>query len=230
LVSGATLSSALVTDVNAVSVVATGNSANIVTSNQQSSSFALLCNYTAGSGTIDVTIQESYDNGTTWVDIYAFDRVSSLGANRQNAPLMRTSNTLLRYSYVITGSVTGNAITINRTYRSVSAPAIKRIYDRTLNPTTLASSTASLYTEGCEESDLVVNMGAGGTAPVIQLQGSEDGTNWYNVGTTLTATVGATTSLGIADGSLPRFTRATVATAGVGSTLGYVAIKAKGSS
>jgi hypothetical protein len=73
-------------------------------------------------------------------------------------------------------------------------------------------------------------MAAGGTAPVIQLQGSEDNANWYNIGTALTATVGQTTALSIADGSVPKFSRATVTTAGAGSTLNYIAIKAKGAS
>jgi hypothetical protein len=107
---------------------------------------------------------------------------------------------------------------------------LRRIYNRTLDPTTLGSSTTALFTEGCEYTDLIVSMAAGGTAPVIQLQGSEDNTNWYNIGTALTATVGATTALSIADGSVPKFCKATVATAGAGSVLNYVAIKAKGAS
>jgi hypothetical protein len=229
-ITAANLASTIVTDLNAQSVITTGTSSNIATANQQSHSFGVTFVYTTGTGTIDVTIQESYDNGTSWVDVYTLDRVGTAGTTRQNIPAMKIGGNLVRYSWVITGSITTATMTVQRTNRAGAAPSLRRIYDRTLVTATLASSSAAVFTEGCEFSDLVINMAAGGTAPIIQLQGSEDSTNWYNIGTALTAAVGATTALSIADGSLPRFTRATVGTAGVGSTLGYIAIKAKGAS
>jgi hypothetical protein len=86
-----------------------------------------------------------------------------------------------------------------------------------------------MWSDGCDEFDMVVSMNAGGTAPVITLQGSEDSTNWYNMGSGITATVGATTSQAIADGSLPKYIRATTTSAGVGSSLNYVCLKGKSS-
>lgn len=234
LVSAATLASTVVTDMNAVSTVASGNNAATGTAilSTQAHSFQITNVITTGTGSIDVVIQEAYDGSgtTTWVDVYHLDRVTGVGTVRQQIPSFKVNGDRIRYSWTVTGTLTTATMTVTRIPRQVTSGNLRRIYDRTLVPSTLGSSTASLFTEGCEYTDLIVNMGAGGTAPVIQLQGSEDNTNWYNIGTALTATVGATTALSLADGSIPKFCRATVATAGAGSTLNYVAIKAKGAS
>jgi hypothetical protein len=104
---------------------------------------------------------------------------------------------------------------------------MRRLFDRIFDPNSTATPSQSLWVEGCNELDLVVSMGAGGTAPTVQLKGSEDGTNFYNLGAAFTATVGATTALGIDDGYLPKFIRAETTVAGVGSTLNYVCLKGK---
>lgn len=235
LVAAATLASTVVTDVNAVSVATTGVNAATGTAilSTHAHSFQASIVATSGTGTVDLVIQEAYDgSGTTvWVDVYHLDRVTVSGAGtvRQQIPSFKVNGDRIRYSWTTTGTIVAT-LTVTRIPRQVTSGNLRRIYDRTLVPSTLGSSTASLLTEGCEYNDLIVSMGAVGSAPVIQLQGSEDNTNWYNIGTALTATVGATTALGIADGSNPKFCRATVATAGAGSTLNYVAIKAKGAS
>jgi len=230
VVSGATLASSSVGDMSGVSTAATGNSGTtgISTLNSHAHSFLITNVITGGTGSIDAVIQESYDTGSNWVDIYHLDRVTGVGTVRQTVPSLKINGDRVRYAWTVTGTLTATMSAL-RIPRQVTSGNLRRIYDRTLAPGTLGSSTPALFTEGCEYTDLIVNMAAGGTAPVIQLQGSEDNTNWYNIGAALTATVGSTTAVSIADGSLPKFTRATVATTGTG-TLNYIAIKAKGAS
>jgi hypothetical protein len=230
VVSGATLASSAVGDMVSVSTVASGNSSAISILNSHAQSFQVTNVITTGTGSIDAVIQESYDAGANWVDIYHLDRVTGAGTVRQQIPSLKVNGDRVRYAWTVTGTLTTATMSVIRIPRQVTSGNLRRIYNRTLNPNTLGSSTTTLFTEGCEYNDLIVNMAAGGTAPVIQLQGSEDNANWYNIGTALTATVGETTALSIADGSVPKFSRATVTTAGAGSTLNYVAIKAKGAS
>jgi hypothetical protein len=231
-VSGATLASSAVGDMVSVSTVASGNSGatGISVLNSHAQSFQVTNVITTGTGSIDAVIQESYDAGANWVDIYHLDRVTGAGTVRQQIPSLKVNGDRVRYAWTVTGTLTTATMSVTRIPRQVTSGNLRRIYNRTLDPNTLNSSTPALFTEGCEYTDLIVNMAAGGTAPVIQLQGSEDNTNWYNIGAALTATVGSTTAVSVADGSLPKFSRATVTTAGAGSTLNYVAIKAKGAS
>jgi hypothetical protein len=232
VVTGATLASSAVGDMVSVSTVASGNSGatGISVLNSHAHSFQVTNVITTGTGSIDAVIQESYDAGSNWVDIFHLDRVTGAGTVRQQIPSLKVNGDRVRYAWTVTGTLTTATMSVTRIPRQVTSGNLRRIYNRTLDPTTLGSSTTALFTEGCEYTDLIVSMAAGGTAPVIQLQGSEDNTNWYNIGTALTATVGATTALSIADGSVPKFCKATVATAGAGSVLNYVAIKAKGAS
>ncbi len=232
VVAGATLASTAVGDMVSVSTVASGNSGatGISTLNSHAHSFQVTNLITTGTGSIDAVIQESYDAGANWIDIFHLDRVTGVGTVRQQIPSLKVNGDRIRYAWTVTGTLTTATMSVIRIPRQVTSGNLRRIYNRTLDPNTLGSSTASLFTEGCEYTDLIVNMAASGTAPVIQLQGSEDNTNWYNIGTALTATVGSTTALSLADGSVPKFCRATVATAGAGSTLNYIAIKAKGAS
>jgi hypothetical protein len=232
VVTGATLASSAVGDMVSVSTVASGNSGatGISVLNSHAQSFQVTNLITTGTGSIDAVIQESYDAGANWVDIYHLDRVTGAGTVRQQIPSLKVNGDRVRYAWTVTGTLTTATMSVIRIPRQVTSGNLRRIYNRTLDPNTLNSSTPALFTEGCEYTDLIVNMAAGGTAPVIQLQGSEDNSNWYNIGTALTATVGAVTALSVADGSIPKFSRATVSTAGAGSVLNYVAIKAKGAS
>jgi hypothetical protein len=75
---------------------------------------------------------------------------------------------------------------------------------------------------------MVLSLAAGGTAPTIQLQGSSDNVNWYTIGTTLAGTVGATVALSIVDAVMAKRIRVLVTTAGVGATLNYIEVTAKG--
>lgn len=63
------------------------------------------------------------------------------------------------------------------------------------------------------------------TPPSIQLEGSEDGVNFYTMGAPLAAVASSTVQLTVNSISAT-YTRARVSTAGVTVTAGYVSIKA----
>jgi hypothetical protein len=73
---------------------------------------------------------------------------------------------------------------------------------------------------------LVVTSGAGVSAGSVQLQGSLDGVNFYNLGAAVsTATASSVFAPVIVTGTAARFVRATIATAITGGTVGaYVAL------
>ena len=97
--------------------------------------------------------------------------------------------------------------------------------DRTIAPNTLNSVTPNLFLGDANSLQLIVNMGAiTTTAPAFQVEGSEDGVNWYAVGTPITAVASATVEATVNKSAT--FARVRVSTAGVGATLGYVSLKA----
>lgn len=67
---------------------------------------------------------------------------------------------------------------------------------------------------------LVVTSGAGVSAGSVQLQGSLDGTNWYNLGSAVSTTTASTVFTPvIVTATAARFVRANVATAITGGTV-----------
>jgi hypothetical protein len=120
-----------------------------------------------------------------------------------------------------------------RITRQITAALIKTFINRTVDPNTLNSATPAFYVEGCDEPQLVVVMGAGGSGsqPHFALQGSEDGVNgWYVInGTNVTANTGTAVHSNPLYGHLPKYIRAVTSTAGSsGYTLSYIAIRCKG--
>jgi hypothetical protein len=114
---------------------------------------------------------------------------------------------------------------LNRIQFSTPGQLIKQFFDRAMVLTTQFSTTPTYVTDGCNFFQVAVQMGAATTAPVLQLQGSEDGTNWYTIGANFTPTASATSVFVFKD-IMPKFTRISVATAGAAVTAGYVSVKA----
>jgi hypothetical protein len=227
-VTSAFLGTSETVDLNAQNIATTGQGSAVVISNISSYAFQPTVTFTSGTGSVDITVEESADSGNSWTTLYAFDRITASGAGtfRQTSPVIRASGNRIRWTWTTTGTVVGTS-TATRLSRSASNGLFRRAYDRTLTPNG-STPSASIFSEGCEYSDVIVSMAAGGTGPTIQVQGSEDGTNWYSIGSTFVATAGTTTAFGIADGTLPKLLRASVSAAGTGSTLNYVVLKCKG--
>lgn len=176
--------------------------------------------------TMDIGVEESMDNGVNWVRIYDFPRITANGA--YTSPLIKaTYGTRFRYVQTIGGTTPSFTRAINRVMFSVPGQFIKQFFDRSIVLTTLNSTTPTYTVDGGNFFQTIVNLGAATTPPVLQLQGSEDGTNWYNIGTTFTPTASATTVTVNKDIS-PKFARILVQTAGNTVTAGYVSLKVTG--
>ena len=141
---------------------------------------------------------------------------------------MRLTGNRVRYVQTVGGTTPSFTRAINRLQSSTSNEAVRQMIDRSITLTTLNSTTPNLDSRDAgNRIQLVVNIGAvTTTAPVLQLEGSEDnGASWYAIGTPLTAVASSTVQSAVNDCNAALL-RARVSTAGVGVTPGYVMIKA----
>lgn len=214
-----------IADVASAAITATATSSSV--SNNQGNGFQVTFPVTAVTGTsptLDIRIEESFDGGTNWVTLYEMQRITAVGS--YNTPILRATGASIRYVRTITGTSPSFTMAISRNLLPfIPAEPQKRIIDRTVVTTTLNAVTPVLFQGAANNIQLVVNMGAiTTTAPAFQIEGSEDGVNWYPVGTPLTAVASSTVEVTV--NKSVTFVRARVSTAGVGSTLGYVSLKA----
>lgn len=226
-VTSAALSATTVTDIASAAITTTQTSANIVTGNQQNMAFQVGVTATSGTNqTLDVVVQETFD-GTNYYDIYHFPRITAIGQYR--SPQIRTTGAGIRYVRTVGGTSPSFTNSVLRPVRQTSSDLFRNFFDRTIDPNTLGSTTATFFMDGCDQMQLAVTMNAGGTAPIIKMQGSEDSLNWYDLPSmSITAAVGAVTQIMSNATSMPRFVRSIVATAGVGSSLSAVDMKGRG--
>jgi hypothetical protein len=214
-----------IADVASAALTSTSTGAAI--GNNQGNGFQVTIPVTAVTGTsptLDVRIEESFDGGTNWVTLYEFQRITATGS--YNSPILRATGASIRYIRTVGGTSPSftHAVSRNLLPFMPSEPQ-KRIVDRTIVPNTLNSTTPALFQGAANNVQLVVNMGAiTTTAPQFQIEGSEDGTNWYAIGTPLLAVASSTVEVTVNKSAT--FVRARVSTAGSGATLGYVSLKA----
>lgn len=230
-VTSASLASATITDIASAAISTTTTSANLATTNQQTFSVQIAVTVVSGtSPTLDVVIQETID-GTNYYDVYHFERITATG--NYWSPPIKVSGIGLRYVRTVGGTTPSFTMSAVRIHRSAPASMFRRVFDRTIAPNTLNSTTPSVFVEECDMIQLVVSSGAGATVnPVIKCQGSDDNSNWYDLnGMSISATPSSTLSAdsGLSE-ALPKFIRAIVSTAGTGATLNYVSLKGKSSS
>ena len=178
---------------------------------------------TGTSPTMDVDIQESDDSGVNWYTVYSFPRITTTGIYR--SPKLAFNGNRVRYVQSIAGTTPSFTRAISRLQCSDSVGSTRQLIDRTIVLTTLNSATPSLNVQNCFNAQLVVNIGAATSAPILQLQGSDDnGLTWYSVGGTLTAVASSTVIITIANVN-SQLLRAIVQTAGTTVTAGYTLIK-----
>lgn len=145
--------------------------------------------------------------------LYEFQRVTANGS--YNSPILRGSGRHIRYVRTITGTTPSFTMAVTRNILPfIPAEPQKRIVDRTIVLTTLNSVTPVLFSGAANNVQIVVNIGAATTPPALQLEGSEDGTNFYSIGSPLTAVASSTVQLTLNSTSVT-FVRARVSTAGV---------------
>lgn len=224
-VNAATLSlPVLVADVASAAITTTTTTATITPTN--GITFSVNIPVTAVTGTtptLDVVVQESDDNGTNWHDIYHFPRITATGNYRSPALTMR--GTRLRYVQTLSGTTPSFTRAINRLQRQDAVDIYRQLISRTIVLTTMNSTTANLNTQGCNNYELVISLGAATTPPSVQLEGSDDnGLTFYAIGAPLTGVASSTVKLTVLN-QCADFIRARVSTMGATVTSNYVIIR-----
>lgn len=181
---------------------------------------------TAVSGTtptLDVSIEESDDNGTNWFKVYDFPRITATGMYR--SPKLPMTGNRVRYVQTVGGTTPSFTRAINRLQSSDDSQSIRQLIDRSVTLTTLNSNTPTINVQNCRNIQLQINIGAAATPPSITLQGSDDnGATWYNIGTALAAVANSTVQQ-VFNNLNAQLVRANVSSAGTGVTAGYLLIK-----
>ena len=90
---------------------------------------------TGTSPTLDVSIEESDDNGTNWLKVYDFPRITATGIYR--SPVIPMTGTRLRYVQTVGGTTPSFTRAINRVQSSLSAAPLRQLVDRSIVITTL---------------------------------------------------------------------------------------------
>jgi len=215
----------LVADQTSAAITTTANSAAITAGSGVG--FVVSMAVTAASGTLptyDLSVEESLDSGTNWTRIYDFPRITATGF--YESPILQLRGNRIRYVSTIGGTGPSFTRSISRLQNSIIPPLERQRFDRSIVLTTLSSTTATLVSQNCSQASLVVNIGAATTAPVLQLQGSDDfGATWFDLGSPLQAIASSTVRTTCSIGNAQQL-RAIVKTAGATVTAGYVLIKA----
>jgi len=180
---------------------------------------------TGTSPTLDITLEESNDNGVNFTQIWAAPRITG----NVNIPLPNIQITgIRRWVWNIGGTSPNFTFSIDTTTFDGYAPPSANMFDRTIDPNTLGSASSVLYICGCSMLTLAVVGGAGATtAPVYGVQVSEDNAAWFDAG--LSLSVGANANvMGRITAILSKYARIYVKTAGVGATQQYASLRALG--
>ena len=212
-------------DIASAAITTTATTSSIA--NNLGNGFQVNIGVTAATGTnptLDVRVEESFDGGTNWVTLYEMQRITTVGS--YNSPILRASGRHIRYVQTVGGTSPSFTRAVTRNVLPfIQAEPQKRLIDRSIVLTTLNSVTPVLFSGAANNIQLVINLGTATTPPALQIEGSEDGINWYAIGTPLTGVASSTVQLTIASVS-PTFVRARVSTVGATVVAGYVSIKA----
>ena len=212
-------------DIASSAIAATANSGTFTQGNYNAAYFVLGVTVVSGTNpTFDAAIQESADGGTNWFDVYHFPRITATGV--YTTPIMSFSGNRYRLAQTIGGTTPSftRSLTTQRV-SSVSYEKIRSFFNRTIDPNTLNSTTSSFYVEGLSSLQFVASMNAGAAVdPVFSLEGSDDNSNWYDLGCNVTATLSTTKFNKVAD-IATKFVRVRTSTAGTTASLNYISIR-----
>jgi len=178
------------------------------------------------SPTLDVSVEESMDDGTNWTKVWDFPRITAAGI--YHSPYLPNRGSRVRYVQTVGGTTPSFTRAIGRMQANGVAQATAQLIDRTIAVNTLNSVTPALEVTGCDNQIKVAfNTGAGATtAPQLQLEGTEDnGATWVSIGAPIVAVASSTVTLSVTGQSWQRV-RGRISTAGVAATGGYALIRA----
>lgn len=180
-------------------------------------------------------LQESYDSGTTWSDIWVTHpvtttqhiRVPALPINgRRRWAMHSVGGTSTTVPATIVAQELPGVVVQQRQYVDIYAATnpMQSIINgttvsSTLVSTTLNSTSGVAIVEGCKNITIagVFTGGTPTTNPTYSLQISQDATNWYTTTTNITPTAAGTFMASI-QGICARFARLIVTTASAGGT------------
>ncbi|CAB4144115.1 hypothetical protein UFOVP457_25 [uncultured Caudovirales phage] len=222
---GRNIPNTLVADVASAAITTTANTSAITPAS--GNCYEVNIPVTAVTGTtptMDVNIEESDDSGTNWFVVYSFPRITAAGIYR--SPQLPLKGNRIRYVQTIGGTTPSFTRAINRLEGNAGyIETFNQLFDRSIVLTTSNSVTPSLNISNARTVQLVINIGAATTAPVLQLEGSDDnGVTWYSIGSVVNAAA-STTVAGPLVNTQAGLLRGRISTAGVGVTAGYVLIK-----
>jgi hypothetical protein len=186
-------------------------------------SLAAVVKVTVASGTLDLVLRESFDDGENFQDIYHLERISGVGTFTIPNMLMHG-----RRQWMWKVSSGGSFIfKITSTRGANPVQAIRRFFVRGLDTTLAGGVTPAFNIEGFKFISFGAKMNSGGIAPVLQFKVSPDNVSYAFYSTTLTAATNAF-SLGswTAYGALIKFAQIAVQTAGAASVNDYIVINA----
>ena len=151
------VASAAITTTTTTATISPGSVVNIGT---YAHSFNVIVTVVTGTNpTMDVGVEESMDNGTNWVRIYDFQRITATGA--YTSPVIRSQfGTRFRYVQTIGGTTPSFTRAVNRNQFSHNAPFIRQFFDRSIVLTTLNSVTPTYNVDGCRVIQVALNLGA----------------------------------------------------------------------
>jgi hypothetical protein len=222
---GRNIPNTLVADVASAAITTTANTSAITPAS--GNCYEVNIPVTAVTGTtptMDVNIEESDDSGTNWFVVYSFPRITATGIYR--SPQLPFKGNRIRYTQTIGGTTPSFTRAINRIESNTGyVETFNQLFDRSIVLTTLNSVTPSLNISNARTVQLVINIGAATTAPVLQLEGSDDnGVTWYSIGSVVNAAAN-TTVAGPLVNTQAGLLRARISTPGATVTAGYVLIK-----
>lgn len=216
---------ASIPDIASAAITTTATTSAIA--NNLGNGFQVNIGVTAVTGTnptLDVRVEESFDGGTNWVTLYEMQRITAVGS--YNSPILRASGRHIRYVQTVGGTYPSFTRAITRNILPfIQAEPQKRLMDRSIVLTTLNSVTPVLFSGAANNVQLVINLGTATTPPALQIEGSEDGINFYPIGSPLTGVASSTVQLTLT-GMSATFVRARVSTVGATVVAGYVSLKA----
>jgi hypothetical protein len=214
-----------VADVTAAARTASGNSGTIA--QDLGNVIAGQITVTAVTGTsptLDMALEQSFDNGTTWQTVWMAPRVTA-AANIIFPPMQLTGRR--RWVWTIGGTTPSFTIAVNVMAASADAPIIRTLQDRAIAPNTGGSASAALRVEGTKFLSATIVSGAGATsAPVYGIFVSEDGASWADTGLSITVPASSTVAGAVAVPFPAALARLQIKTAGVAATQTVATLRA----
>jgi hypothetical protein len=185
--------------------------------------------FTAGSSTgLDLFLQESPDNGTTYYDIWQCEAFTASG--RARIPSIPV-NGRRRIRWVNrTGAATTATLTVTSMGVPTSLPIQRQFFDRTSGvgsgTAVLNTRTTSYLIDGCGSFAVAVDAGAATGAATLQVQFSMNGSTWFAAGAATSCTASTVTLLPITNGLAARFLSVVVTNAGTSAVINKIDIYA----